>query len=100
MAELNIDISALSGDSDADQKRCLRLVLAALEDDFVQLAEIVREVHDDPRGFDRAAWELLVALSVGLARQWALENGPEAAAAGIRATLLSAAAENGENDAR
>ena len=89
--------ASMTGLSDTEQRRCLRMLQAALEDDLTQVAAISEEILLDPRGAFIAMWELMIALSVGYARQSAIEVGPSVVLDGIRIALLADSAEGGDN---
>lgn len=84
-----LDFQSITGDKPVDQARGLRLVLALIEDDVAQLVSVGEEAYRDARGFEFAAWELVVGLAGTLAHDWVLHTDRATAIKSIQAALLA-----------
>jgi hypothetical protein len=87
MPDFKIDFAEVTGEEDEDNSRALRLVLAAINDDLVQLRAVATDVYEDPRGFELTAWQMIVALSTALAREWVSRADAATVETGIRLAL-------------
>ena len=85
-----IAFGSITGDQNVDCARALRVIVAALDDDLIQVAAVAEEVAADSRGAQLAHWELTVSLAVTLARTWAGQDGVSAAKAAVHRMLLKA----------
>lgn len=85
-----IAFGSITGDENVDCARALRVIVAALDDDLIQVAAVAEEVAADSRGADLAHWELTISLAVTLARTWAGQGGVTAAKAEVQRMLLKA----------
>ena len=55
----------------------LRLILASVQDDLVQVAAIAEELADDPRGAAWAAWAVAVWLGTTMANDMVIRSSAE-----------------------
>jgi hypothetical protein len=88
MGEIPFDIGVLAGNEPIDEVRLLRLVQAGIDGDLLQVKAVANEVYRDDRGWEIATWQIVMGLSVGLARQWVSESSAAAVTNGIRQSLL------------
>jgi hypothetical protein len=93
----NLDFKSIIGDKEVDQARALRMVLAVVQDDLVQLVAVAEDVYRDKRGHELATWELVMGLAGALAHEWVSHTDKETTAQGIQNVLLGNAAEGGSN---
>lgn len=84
----NLDFNSITGIKDLDQARALRLILAVIEDDLLQLSSVAEEVHTDIRSEEIALWELIIGLSSTVANLWISSTDKETAITGIQQALL------------
>lgn len=86
--KIEIAFGSITGSENTDVARSLRLIIAALDDDFSQAAVIAHEVATDARGPELAHWELTISLAVTLARNLAGESNVDDTRTAIQAMLL------------
>jgi len=90
---IKLDFNSLSGNKEVDQARGLRLILAIVQNDVVQLAAVAEEVALDERGSDIATWELVIGFAGTIAIDWATHTDQATVIKGIVAVLVKNDAE-------
>lgn len=93
----NLDFKSIIGEKEVDQARALRMVLAVVQDDLVQLVAVAEEVYRDKRGHELATWELVMGIAGALAHEWVSSTGKETAIKGIQIALMGNAEQGASN---
>ena len=85
---INLDFNSITGQKEVDQARGLRLILAIVQNDVVQLAAVAEEVIRDERGSDLATWELVIGYAGTIGIDWMARTDQATVITGIQEALV------------
>ena len=97
MTESTLNFNDFTPDDDTNNSRLLRMVLASIEGDLVQMTAVADETTRDEHGPDIATWSLVLGLATALGGEWVRQTGREATLSNIQKVLVSNAGEAATN---